>query len=285
MKKFVLAALTAVLAFGAVACHRFGGANRKEGYAVGLSMGKGMATIQDKLDFDQIEAGIKDQIAGKPAMQPEEVQQNLGSLRGGAPADKAKVGYAVGLTIGNQVKSVATLINIGSLMEGIKDQVAGKPGMDDAAMRDAFTDLEQRRQAAMAPVAEKNKADGQAFLDKNKLQAGVKVTASGLQYNVLKQGGGAEPKATSVVKVLYTGMLIDGTVFDSTTQHDQKGIQFPLNQVIPGWTEGLQLMKVGSKYHFVIPSELAYGASGKGEQIGPNSVLQFDVELLAVVKK
>lgn len=284
MKKFVLAALTAVLAFGAVACHRFGGANRKDGYAVGLSMGKGMASIQDKMDLGQVEAGIKDQIAGKPAMQPEEIQQNLASLRGGPSGDKAKVGYAVGLTIGNQVKPVAALISIGSLMDGIKDQIAGKPGFDDAAMRDAFADLEQRRQAAMAPVADKNKADGQAFLDKNKLQAGVKVTASGLQYSVLKAGSGAMPKATSVVKVNYTGMLIDGTVFDSSVQRGQPAV-FPLNQVIPGWTEGLQLMKVGSKVHFVIPSELAYGASGKGGDIGPNAVLQFDVELLAIVKK
>jgi FKBP-type peptidyl-prolyl cis-trans isomerase len=170
-------------------------------------------------------------------------------------------------------------------MDGIRDQVAGKPGLDDSAMRDAFTDLEQRRQAAMAPLAEKNKADGQAFLDKNKLQPGVKVTASGLQYNVLKEGTGPSPKATSVVKVLYTGMLIDGTVFDSTTQHDQTGIQFPLNGVIPGWTEGLQLMKVGSKVHFVIPSDLAYGPNGKQPTIGPNAVLQFDVELLAIIKK
>ena len=285
MKKFVLVALVAAMALGAVACHRFGGANRKDGYAVGLSMGNGMASIQDKLDFAQVEAGINDEIAGKASMQPEEVQQNLASLRGAAPADKAKVGYAVGVTIGMKVKPVAELINVGSLVAGMKDQIAGKPGMDEAAMRDAFSQLEQRRQAAMAPVGEKNKADGAAFLEKNKVQAGVKVTASGLQYKVIKEGTGPSPKASSTVKVLYTGMLIDGKVFDSTDQHDQKGITFPLGNVIPGWTEGLQLMKVGSKYHFVIPSDLAYGPAGKGGDIGPNSVLQFDVELLGVVKK
>ena len=285
MRKFVLAALTAVLAFGAVACHRFGGANRKDGYAVGLSMGKSMVNIQDKLDFSQIESGIKDQIAGKPSMQPDEVRQTIMALEGGGAVDKAKAGYCVGLSIGQKIQPVAGLINIGSLVDGLKDQAAGKPGMDDAAMQDAFADLDQRHQAALAPLGDKNKADGAAFLEKNKTQPGVKVTASGLEYSVIKEGKGPRPKATSVVKVLYTGTLIDGTVFDSTQLHDQSGVTFPLDHVIRGWTEGVQLMSVGSKYHFVIPAELAYGASAQGDKIGPNSVLQFDVELLAIVKK
>ncbi|MCB1157821.1 MAG: FKBP-type peptidyl-prolyl cis-trans isomerase [Leptospiraceae bacterium] len=127
-----------------------------------------------------------------------------------------------------------------------------------------------------------NKAAGEKFLTENKGKEGVKVTPSGLQYKVIKEGSGAKPTATNTVKVHYVGTLIDGSEFDSSYKRGQPAV-FPLNGVIPGWTEGLQLMTVGSKYKFFIPSHIAYGERGPGK-IGPNSTLIFDVELISIEK-
>lgn len=124
---------------------------------------------------------------------------------------------------------------------------------------------------------EQNRQAGEAFLTQNKTKEGVKTTASGLQYQVLAEGNGRQPLATDSVTVNYKGSLIDGKEFDSG-----EGISFPLNGVIPGWTEGLQLMKEGAKYRFVIPSDLAYGEAGAARVIPPNATLIFDVELLKV---
>ena len=118
---------------------------------------------------------------------------------------------------------------------------------------------------------------------KNAAKEGVQVTASGLQYLVLQEGTGASPAATDTVKVHYEGTLINGQIFDSSIKRGEP-VEFPLNHVIPGWTEGLQLMKIGAKYRFFIPSELAYGEHGAGEMIPPNSALIFEVELLDIVK-
>jgi len=122
---------------------------------------------------------------------------------------------------------------------------------------------------------------GKAFLAENGKKPGVKTTASGLEYEVITEGKGKSPKATDTVKVNYRGTLIDGTEFDSSYKHGQP-IEFPLNQVIPGWTEGVQLMKEGAKYRFYIPSNLAYGSRGAGGVIGPDETLIFDIELLKV---
>ena len=129
---------------------------------------------------------------------------------------------------------------------------------------------------------EKNKKEGEKFLADNKTKDGIKVTDSGLQYEVLKEGTGPKPKATDKVKVDYTGKLLDGTVFDSSVERG-KPATFGVNQVIPGWTEALQMMPVGSKWRIFIPSDLAYGPRGAGKDIGPNSTLIFDVELLGIV--
>src|SRR6266436_5255266 len=130
-------------------------------------------------------------------------------------------------------------------------------------------------------MATKNQADGKKYLDENKKKEGVKATASGLQYKSLKEGTGPQPKTTDTVTVDYRGTLIDGTEFDSSYKRGEAAT-FPLNGVIKGWTEGLQLMKVGSKYQFVIPSDLAYGARAMGPDIAPNSTLIFEVELKGI---
>jgi len=149
------------------------------------------------------------------------------------------------------------------------------------AVRQEFMQKLQGRQVAkMKDEADKNQKEGDAFLAKNKDKPGVKVTASGLQYEVVKQGTGPKPKATDIVKVDYTGTKIDGTKFDSSVDRGQPAT-FPLNQVVPGWTEGLQLMPVGSEYKFYIPGKLAYGERGPA-QIGPNATLVFSVKLISI---
>ena len=150
-------------------------------------------------------------------------------------------------------------------------------------MNDFKTALMSKRLAAQASASAENTKKGADYLAANAKKDGVKTTASGLQYKVMKAGpdGGKSPKATDTVKVHYHGTLIDGTVFDSSVQRGEP-ISFPLNGVIPGWTEGVQLMKVGDKFQFTIPSALAYGEQGAGGAIGPNSTLIFEVELLAI---
>jgi FKBP-type peptidyl-prolyl cis-trans isomerase len=149
----------------------------------------------------------------------------------------------------------------------------------------AFGKKMQARQAAEQAVAgQKNQKDGAAFLAANAKKPGVKTTASGLQYQVEKTGTGPKAKATDSVKVNYTGSLLNGSVFDSSAKNGGP-VEFQVNQVIPGWTEGLQLMNVGSKYVFWIPGNLAYGAKGTpGGPIGPNAMLKFEVELVSIGK-
>jgi FKBP-type peptidyl-prolyl cis-trans isomerase FkpA/FKBP-type peptidyl-prolyl cis-trans isomerase FklB len=146
-----------------------------------------------------------------------------------------------------------------------------------AFMQAYFTAIQERE-------AEKAKGEGEKFLEENKAKAGVITTESGLQYQVITEGTGVKPTESDRVKVHYTGTLIDGTVFDSSVERGEPAT-FGVNQVIKGWTEGLQIMPVGSKYIFWIPSELAYGERGAGQDIKPNSVLKFEVELLEIVKE
>lgn len=283
--------LWAVLSAGLVlvgACGRLNTPEKKAGYAVGLSIGQSLKSIEGKVDLDQVGAGLSDELESKSRMSMEEMQNLLRDLAQGQVGDQARTGYAVGCSIGKNIRNIVALVDVSSLKTGIKDQLKGKPAMSEELMRTTLGELTERQRAesqkSRAAQGEKNKAEGQAYLEKNKTKPGVKVTASGLQYEVLKGATGPKPKATDTVRVHYTGTLIDGTVFDSSVQRGQPA-EFPLNGVIAGWTEGLQLMPVGSKYRFIIPSELAYGENGAGSQIGPNAVLIFEVELLAIVKK
>jgi FKBP-type peptidyl-prolyl cis-trans isomerase FklB len=219
--------------------------------------------------------------ADKPAVAPE-LKDN-----------KDKAGYAIGLNIGRTMKRDGVDINPDAIALGVRDALAAaKQRLTDeelAAAMDALQkDLMAKRQAqALTAEADakkagdKNKKAGDDFLAANKKKEGVKTTASGLQYKVIKDGNGKSPKATDTVSTHYRGTLIDGTEFDSSYKRNEP-TSFPVNRVIKGWTEALQLMKEGSKWQLFIPSELAYGANGAGELIGPNSTLVFEVELLKV---
>jgi FKBP-type peptidyl-prolyl cis-trans isomerase FklB len=194
---------------------------------------------------------------------------------------KDKVSYSIGLNIGFNLSKQKVPVNPDALSAGIKDALAGKPQMTEAEVKDTMAAFEKDMTEKQKAAGEQNAADGVKYLEANKKKEGVKTTASGLQYKSLKEGSGPQPKATDTVTVNYRGTLTDGTEFDSSYKRNEPAT-FPLNGVIKGWTEGLQLMKKGSKYQFVIPAALAYGERSPGAGIPPNSVLVFEVELLEV---
>jgi len=200
--------------------------------------------------------------------------------------DAQKFGYAIGVDLAKSLKPVKDDVDIKALEAGLDAVFAGgEPVLDDATreqVKNTVAEKMQKRQMEeRTATATKAKAEGEAFLAENAKKAGVKTTASGLQYEVLTEGKGDSPKATDTVTVHYKGTLINGETFDSSYDRGQP-VSFPLQNVIPGWTEGLQLMKPGAKYKFVIPSALAYGERGAGAKIGPNSTLVFEVELLSL---
>lgn len=199
-----------------------------------------------------------------------------------------KVSYALGLGIGRQLAQMgASELNIDDFAAAIKDVIAGnelKVSNREAQtiVQDYFHKQEEKLNAERAEKGKVAKAEGEKYLAENAKKEGVVTLPSGLQYMVLKEGNGKKPKATDQVKCHYEGFLIDGTVFDSSIQRGEPAV-FPLNQVIAGWTEGLQLMQEGAKYRFFIPYILGYGEGGAGASIPPYAALIFDVELLEVL--
>ena len=194
---------------------------------------------------------------------------------------KDKASYAIGIDIGMNFKKQNMELNPDAMAAGAKDALAGKPQISPNEVREVMTQWQKDLGEKQKVMATKNQAEGEKYLAENKKKEDVKTTASGLQYKSLKEGSGSQPKPTDTVTVNYRGTLIDGTEFDSSYKRGEPAT-FPLNGVIKGWTEGLQLMKKGSKYQFVIPSSLAYGERAVGGDIGPNSTLIFEVELLDV---
>ena len=193
-----------------------------------------------------------------------------------------KVSYAIGANFGTQVKHDGVNLDMDEFMKGVKDGMAGQNMFSDQQMQEIFMQFQQDMQKKQAEKANSAKAEGIAFLAENKKNPDVHVTESGLQYKIIKQGDGPKPSATSKVTVKYTGKLIDGTVFDSSVQRGEPA-EFPLNRVIRGWTEGLQLLKEGGKAILTIAPELGYGAHGAGNVIPPHATLIFEVELLKVL--
>ena len=201
--------------------------------------------------------------------------------------DEQKLSYSLGVMIGENIliQDFKTL-DVDAFRQGIDtvygNQEALMTSEEIMATMQAFQQQQmQAQQAAMAELAEANLEKGQAFLAENANKSGVTTTESGLQYELLEAGEGVSPTASDVVKVHYQGNLIDGTEFDSSYARGEP-VSFPLNGVISGWTEGLQLMKTGEKARLVIPADLAYGANGMGNAIGPNETLVFEVELIEV---
>ncbi|MBI5385441.1 MAG: FKBP-type peptidyl-prolyl cis-trans isomerase [Verrucomicrobia bacterium] len=200
---------------------------------------------------------------------------------------KARLSYCIGADIGGNFKTQGIEVDPKVLAAGFADAFAGKPTLTEAEIRETLNnfrkEMMEKAQAKQKESGDKNVKEGETFLAANAKKEGVKVLPSGLQYKVLKSGTGKSPKATDTVKTHYHGTLIDGTVFDSSVERGEP-VSFGVNQVIPGWTEALQLMKEGDKWQLVLPSKIAYGERGAGPKIGPNSTLIFEVELISVEK-
>lgn len=201
--------------------------------------------------------------------------------------DEQKVSYGMGLNLGKRIKEEFAL-DVAAFSGGVRHAIDdAEPLMTDEQIMETMQKFQQeqiaKRETEFKAEADKNKADADTFLAANKAKEGVVTTDSGLQYRVITEGKGAKPGADDTVEVNYRGTLIDGTEFDSSYKRGEP-VTFPVAGVIPGWTEALQLMPVGSKYELVIPAELAYGPGGTGGVIGPNATLVFEVELLDIKK-
>ncbi|WP_121974827.1 FKBP-type peptidyl-prolyl cis-trans isomerase [Acinetobacter stercoris] len=200
---------------------------------------------------------------------------------------KDQLGYSYGYVMGRSNADTLKDINLDAFIQGLKEGSNGQKSLlTDEEMAKALTQYKKQSEAkqleAFQQEAAANAKAGSAFLAENAKKTGITTTKSGLQYQVLQKGSGKSPKASSRVSVNYEGRLLDGTVFDSSIARNQP-VEFQVSQVIQGWTEGLQLMKEGAKYRFFIPANLAYGETGSGDAIGPNSTLIFDVELLKIL--
>jgi FKBP-type peptidyl-prolyl cis-trans isomerase FkpA len=280
----------------------------KVSYAIGMDVGNSLKPVGPDLDVAALEQAMRHIFAGKqPSMTQDEARATDQALRAriaardGAPApgaapgtqppavDKTKVGTLIGsYMVGPSLAPIKDELELPVFLQGLRTALeGGKPALADEEMRTVLTAfgqrMQQKMQAQAAEAGEKNRAEGAAFLAKNKETKGVFTTPSGLQYMVLRQGAGERPKPTDRVRVNYHGTLLDGTVFDSSYDRGEPA-EFALNQVIPGWTEGVAMMPVGAKYRFWIPGDLAYGAKGTpGGPIGPNATLVFDVELMTIL--
>ncbi|WP_162426195.1 FKBP-type peptidyl-prolyl cis-trans isomerase [Pontibacter pudoricolor] len=193
-----------------------------------------------------------------------------------------KISYIIGRDMAGNLKKQGIDVNPDAFIKGMKEAIEGKPSaLSQAEVQEAMMELQQEMGAKQGAAGAENQKAGEAFLAENKNKEGVKTLPSGLQYEVLNEGTGKSPSASDKVTTHYHGTLIDGTVFDSSYERGQPAT-FPVNGVIAGWTEALQLMKEGAKWRLYIPSALAYGSQGAGDVIGPNAALIFDVELISV---
>ncbi|MCF7220251.1 FKBP-type peptidyl-prolyl cis-trans isomerase [Marilutibacter chinensis] len=276
-----------------------GSDREKVSYMVGHDVGRSIEPIGPDLDFQAFQRAIENAFeGGKPLISEAEapavgqaMMMRSAARAGQAPEGaqipevaKDKAGYLVGADIGRSLTPIKDELDLPVLIQAVRTVVNGGSLLLDetelAAVRDAFS---ARLKEKAAAKGEANKAEGEQFLAGNKAVKGVFSTPSGLQYMVLRQGSGPRPKPTDTVRVNYRGTLLDGTQFDSSYDRGQPA-EFALNQVIAGWTEGLALMPVGSKYKFWIPGDLGYGARGApGGVIGPNALLVFEVELQAIL--
>lgn len=227
--------------------------------------------------------------AAKPADKTAEAKADGTKAIPGLATEKEQVSYMVGMAMARQLQPMKDELDLDTMMKALKTSLAGeKLLLDDKQAAEISENFGRKMQAKqieeMLKKAKDNKEAGAKFLAENGKKPGVVTTASGLQYQVITEGKGAKPKSTDVVRVNYKGTLLDGKTFDSTYDRNEPAM-FQLEQVVPGWKEGIALMPVGSKYRFWIPSTLGYGEQGTpGGPIGPNATLVFEVELLDIVK-
>lgn len=279
----------------------------KVSYMVGMDVGQSVAPVGPDLDYAALERAIRIGLeSGDPPLDEALVESTsqalmmrIGSRSGqpmpglppGSPppdVDREHVGLLVGYDIGRSLQPIRDEIELPVMIRGLRARVEGGDLLlseeEAGAVRSAFSErVQARMQAETAQQGERNRAEGEAFLARNRDENGVIATPSGLQYRVIRQGAGPRPSPSDRVRVNYHGTLLDGTVFDSSYDRGEPA-EFGLSQVIPGWTEGVALMPVGARYRFWIPGQLAYGASGTpGGPIGPNATLVFDVELLDIL--
>jgi len=277
----------------------------KVSYMIGMDVGNSLAPAGQEIDMAAFERAVRNAFeGGKPLIDDatakkthEALMQHITARNGMAPGatqklpdvSKQDVGLLVGTDVGRSLAPVKGEIDLPTMLQAIRTTFAkGKLLLTDEEARAIGTAFSQKQQgrleAEAAALATKNKSEGDAFLATNRAHKGVFTTKSGLQYTVLRQGAGLRPKPSDKVRVNYEGTLLDGTVFDSSYERGQPA-EFPLSQVIAGWTEGVSMMPVGAKYRFWVPGELAYGPKGTpGGPIGPNATLVFDVELLDIVQ-
>ena len=261
MKRFIVivsASLLALPLFGQDKSPQLKDQKEKVSYSIGVQIGKGFGRQKVDVNPDKVAAGIKDTLAGKSS--PDQVS------------------YSMGVQIGTNLGRQKVDVNPDKVAAGIKDALTDKLQLTEDQIREVLTQFDKDMQQKLG---EKNRTEGAKFLEENKKKPGVKTTPSGLQYKVEKEGTGAQPKATDAVTVNYRGTLIDGTEFDSSYKRKQATTFALSGDIIKGWTEALQLMKVGSKYQLFIPSDLAYGEHvPPGADMLANATLIFDVELL-----
>lgn len=275
---------------------------QKASYMIGMDVAQSIAPVAPDIDLAEFQRAIRNAFdGGKPLLTAEQsakvgpaLMQRIAARRGQAPAGQAlpdvskqEVADLVGTDVGRSLAPVKDEIDLAVMMQAVSTTFAnGTPLLAEAerdAVREQFSrEVREKMQARASAQSKTNMEAGTRFLAENKTKKGVFTTPSGLQYMVLRQGSGARPKPSDRVRVNYHGTMLDGTVFDSSYDRGGQPVEFMLNQVIPGWTEGVSMMPVGAKFRFWIPSDLAYGEKGAGAQIGPNSTLVFDVELLAI---
>ncbi|MDR1076746.1 MAG: FKBP-type peptidyl-prolyl cis-trans isomerase [Xanthomonadaceae bacterium] len=278
----------------------------KFSYAVGMDVANSFQAVAQDIDVATMEQAISRVFEGgepiqtmEEAMATDQALQAVAAARAGQqvpgaapqPPSKEQVGLLLGeRMVGSSLLPLKDQIDVAVMMQAVRAGFAGQPLL---MTREEATELlqsfmakaQQENARKLQELATTNQREGEAFLQRNRSQTGVVTTNSGLQYMVLRQGNGTKPGPTSKVRVNYEGKLLDGTVFDSSYQRGQP-VEFALNQVIPGWGEGVQLMSTGAKYRFWIPSALGYGPNGiPSGPIGPNATLTFDVELLDIVSR
>jgi FKBP-type peptidyl-prolyl cis-trans isomerase FkpA len=215
---------------------------------------------------------------GNSSGEDNEPDAALGGAAAGGP-DTTDTSYAFGIVLGSDLKQFEMEFDYEAMVQGIRESIEGQESR--FSLEEAVGLVQTAYMATVTRKAEESRKKNDQFLAENSKKEGVVITSSGLQFEVITEGQGRNPAASDVVSVNYEGTLIDGTVFDSSYTRGEPA-EFPLDQVIPGWTEGIQLMKVGSVYRFFIPSSLAYGEQGAGDMIPPNSALIFKVELLSI---